>query len=136
MERGITLPFPGSLQEGWEEGSLNFPDVMEDEVEAYMQPSTKAMKSLLNSGHVHNVKFHHISTDLRGISSRILGDFLLLSFWLSEYPFRYKLGIGSSFVGFPTLKWFEQTLVSLVILKSFRLMSCDHFLYKLGRGHR
>ena len=31
---------------------------MEDEVEAYMQPSTKAIKqgkSLLNSGHVHNV---------------------------------------------------------------------------------
>ena len=24
----------------------------------------------------------------------------------------------------------------LVILKSFQLMSCDHFLYKLGRGHR
>ena len=41
---------------------------MEDEVAAYMQPSTKAMKqgkSLLNSGHVHNVKFHHISTDLK-----------------------------------------------------------------------
>ena len=68
MECGITLPFPCSLQEGWEEGSLNFPDVMEDEVEAYMQPSTKAMKqgkSLLNSGHVHNVKFYHISTDLK-----------------------------------------------------------------------
>ena len=61
-------PFPGSLQEGWEEGSLNFPNVMENEVEAYMQPSTKAMKegkSLLNSGHVHNVKFHHISTDFK-----------------------------------------------------------------------
>ena len=71
MECGITLPFPGSVQEGWEEGSLNFPDVMEDEVEAYMQPSTEAMKqaeqgkSLLNSGHVHNVKFQHISTDLK-----------------------------------------------------------------------
>ena len=68
MECGITLPFPGSLQEGWEEGSLNFSDVMEDEVEAYMHRSTKAMKqgkSLLNSGHVHNVKFHHISTDLK-----------------------------------------------------------------------
>ena len=68
MEYGITLPFPGSLHEGWEESSLNFPDVMEDEVETYMQPSTKAMKqgkSLLNSGHVHNVKFHHISTDLK-----------------------------------------------------------------------
>ena len=52
MECGITLPFPGSIQEGWEERSLNFPDVMEDEVEAYMQPSTKAMKqgkSFLNS---------------------------------------------------------------------------------------
>ena len=37
MECGITLPFPASLQEGWEEGSLNFPDVMEDEVEAQRQ---------------------------------------------------------------------------------------------------
>ena len=45
MECGITLPFPGSLHEGWEESSLNFPDVMEDEVEAYMQPSTKALTS-------------------------------------------------------------------------------------------
>ena len=44
MECDITLPFPGSLQEGWEDGSLNFSDVMEDEVEAYMQPPTKAMK--------------------------------------------------------------------------------------------
>ena len=44
MECGIALPLPVSVQEGWEEGSLNFPDVMEDEVEAYMQPSTKAMK--------------------------------------------------------------------------------------------
>ena len=53
MECGITLPFPGSLQEGWEESSLNVPDVMEDEVEAYMYPSTKAIKqqgkSLLDS---------------------------------------------------------------------------------------
>ena len=44
MECDITLPFPGSLQEGWEDDSLNFPDVTEDEVEAYMQPSRKAMK--------------------------------------------------------------------------------------------
>lgn len=64
MECGITLPFPGSLQEGWEESSLHFPDVMEDEVEAYMHPSTKAMK-ILDSGHVHNIKFHHIGTDLK-----------------------------------------------------------------------
>ena len=37
----------------------------------------------------------------------------------SEYPFRYKLGIGSSLVGFPNLKWFEQTFDSFVTLKSF-----------------
>ena len=73
---------------------------------------------------------------LRGISSRILGGLLLLSVWFSEYPFRFKLGVGFFFVGFPALKWFEQTLVSLVILKSFLLMSCDQLLYKLGRGHR
>ena len=42
--------------------------------------------------------------------SRILGGLLLFSVWFSEYPFRYKLGIGPSFVGFPALKWFEQTL--------------------------
>ena len=49
-------------------GRLNFPDVMEDEVEAYMQLSTKTMKqgqSLLDPGRVHNVKFHHINTDLK-----------------------------------------------------------------------
>ena len=68
MESGIVLPYPGSLKEGWEEGSINFPDVMEDIVDAYMQPSAKAMKqgkSLLDSGHLHSVKFHHISTDLK-----------------------------------------------------------------------
>ena len=67
MECGITFPFPGSLQEGWEEGSFNFSDVKEDEVEVYVQPSTKAMKqgkSLLNCGHEDSIKFHHISTDL------------------------------------------------------------------------
>ena len=72
MECGITLPFPGSLQEGWEESSLNFPDVMEDEVEAYMYPSTKAIKqgiSLLDSGHVHNVKFHHIRASIKAYFS-------------------------------------------------------------------
>jgi len=36
-ECGITLPFPASLQKGWEERSFNFPDVMEDEVEAQSQ---------------------------------------------------------------------------------------------------
>ena len=35
IESGVSLPFPSSLKEGWEEGSLDFPDVMEDEVEAY-----------------------------------------------------------------------------------------------------
>ena len=52
IESIVSLPFPSSLQEGWEEGSLNFSDVLEDEVEAYMQPSAKAMKqgkSLLSS---------------------------------------------------------------------------------------
>ena len=38
MESGIVLPYPSSLKEGWEEGSINFPDVMEDIVDAYMQP--------------------------------------------------------------------------------------------------
>ena len=68
MESGIALPYPGSLEEGWEEGSINFPDVMEDVVDAYMQPLAKAMKhgkSLLDSGQLHSVKFHHISTDLK-----------------------------------------------------------------------
>ena len=68
MESGIVLPYPCSLKEGWEDGSINFPDDMEDVVNAYMQPSAKTIKqgkSLLDSGHLHSVKFHHISTDLK-----------------------------------------------------------------------
>ena len=37
-------------------------------MDAYMQPSAKAMKqgkSLMDSGHLHSVKFHHISTNLQ-----------------------------------------------------------------------
>ena len=52
IESIVSLPFPSSLQEGWEEGSPNFSDVLEDEVEACMQLSAKAMKqgkSLLSS---------------------------------------------------------------------------------------
>ena len=67
IESGVSLPFPNSFKEGWEEDSLNFLDVLEDEVEA-IQPSTKAMKqgkSLLSSEHIHSVKFHHISTDVK-----------------------------------------------------------------------
>ena len=68
MESDIVLPYPGSLKEEWEEGSINFPDVMEDVVDAYMQPSAKAIKqgkSSLDSGHLHSVKFHHKSTNLK-----------------------------------------------------------------------
>ena len=68
MKSSIILPYSGGLKEGWKEGSRNFPDAMEDVVKAYMQPSVKAMKkgkSLLDSGHLHSVKFHHISTDLK-----------------------------------------------------------------------
>ena len=68
MESGFVLLYPGSLKEGWQEGSINFPGVMEDVVDAYMQPSAKAMKhgkSLLDLGQLHSVKFHHISTDLK-----------------------------------------------------------------------
>ena len=43
IESIVSLPFPRSLQEGWEAGSLNFSDVLEDEVEACMQPSAKAI---------------------------------------------------------------------------------------------
>jgi len=112
MECGITLPFPGSLQERWEEGSLNFPDVIEDEVKAYMQLSTKAMKqekSLLNSGHVHNVKFHHISTDLKYcfIHCRCVPEEKT-----SSDP--YALWVCLHKENGKVLKWFEQTLVSLV----------------------
>lgn len=53
-----------------------------------------------------------------------------------RYPLRYKLGIGSSFVGFPTLKWLEQTFVSFVILKSFLVTSRDHLLYRLQLRHQ
>ena len=125
MECGITLPFPGSLHEGWEESSLNFPDVMEDEVETYiyMQPSTKAMKrgkSLLNSGHVHNVKFHHISTDLKYcfIHCRCVPQEKI-----SSDP--YALAPS-----------FEMVRANLSILCDFKVLPVDHLLYKLGRGHR
>ena len=57
---------------------------MEDEVEAYMQPSVKAKKqgkSLLSSEHIHSVKFHHISKDVK---------YCLYPLYCL-YPFRYKL---------------------------------------------
>ena len=41
---------------------------MEDEVESNMKPSSKAMKqgkSLMCSEHIHDVKFHHVSTNLK-----------------------------------------------------------------------
>lgn len=41
---------------------------MEHEVESYMQPTAKAIKqgkSLLNLEHLHSVKFHHISADVK-----------------------------------------------------------------------
>ena len=44
IESGISLPFPSSLKEEEGEDSLNFSDVMEDEVEAYTQPSKNAMR--------------------------------------------------------------------------------------------
>ena len=34
IESIVSLPFPSSLQKGWQEGSLNFSDVLEDELEA------------------------------------------------------------------------------------------------------
>lgn len=55
--------------------------------------------------------------------------FVELSF--DKYPLRYKFGSGYCFVGLPALKWLEQTLVNLVTLRSFLLMSCDHLLYNL-----
>ena len=54
IESNITLPFPSDFKEGWEDGSLIFPDLVED-VEGYIKPSSKAMKqgkSLMTSGHV------------------------------------------------------------------------------------
>lgn len=33
MESDIVFSYPGSLEEGWEEGNINFPDVMEDVVD-------------------------------------------------------------------------------------------------------
>ena len=86
IELIVSLPFPSSLKVGWEEGSLNFSKVLEDEVEAYMQPPAKAMKqgkSLLSSEHIiHSVKFHRISTDVKYCS-------------FGKHPIRYKLGSGS-----------------------------------------
>ncbi|XP_020893499.1 uncharacterized protein LOC110232620 [Exaiptasia diaphana] len=68
IDCGIKLPFPANLTIGWERGSQNFPDVLEKDVENYMQKSFKAMKqgqSLLTSNHIHDVMFHHISTNVK-----------------------------------------------------------------------
>ena len=111
VESGISLPFPSSLKERWEEGSLNFPGIMEDEVGAYMQLLTKA----ISFSRCQTLQgYSALSLFLLGISSWALGGFLFVALLFGKYPFRYKLGSGSCFVGLPALKWLEQTLVDLV----------------------
>ena len=68
MESGFVLRYPGSLKEGRQEGSINFPDVMEDAVDAYMQPSAKAMKhgkSLLDLGQLHRSEERRVGKECR-----------------------------------------------------------------------
>ena len=66
----------------------------------------------------------------------------LFSWWKVDQlkTFLKKRGVVSSGRKFELAEkayfaW-KLTLVSFVTLKSFLLMSCDHLLYKLGRGHR
>ena len=66
----------------------------------------------------------------------IESDFLFVELSFDKYPLRYKLGSGYCFVGFPALKWLEQTFADLVTLKSSLFMSCDHLFYNLEFGHR
>ena len=68
IECGIKLPFPSDLKGGWQKGSQNFPDVMEENIQAYMQNFSNAKKqgqSLVTSNHIFEVMFHHISTNVK-----------------------------------------------------------------------
>lgn len=68
IDCGVKLPFPANLTNGWEKGNQNFPDVLEKDVENYIQKSFKDMKqgqSLLTSNHIYDVMFHHITTNVK-----------------------------------------------------------------------
>lgn len=65
----IKLPPPRCLKVGWQTGSTNFPDTIEDDVENYLKD--KAPKALLKgsslefSKHVTGVSYHTISPNLQ-----------------------------------------------------------------------
>lgn len=65
----IKLPPPLSLRIGWQFGSTNLPDTIEDDVECYLKE--KAPKALLKgasleqSKHVISVAYHSISPNLK-----------------------------------------------------------------------
>ena len=65
----IKLPPPSNLQFGWQLGSTNFPNTIEDDVEKYLKD--KAPKALLKgssleySKHVTAVAYHTISPNLK-----------------------------------------------------------------------
>ena len=58
------------LSNDWVEGSCYFPDTAEDQVRRYLNSkhagkAFKGGKSLLESGHLSNVRHHFISSDVR-----------------------------------------------------------------------
>lgn len=65
----IQLPYPRNLSKGWQPGSFNFPDTIESDVENYLKVhGPKAMvkgTSLLNSEHLFDASFHHISPNVK-----------------------------------------------------------------------
>ena len=66
---GSLLPQPDTLKSGWVFGSMNFPDVTHDKVMTYLTKNNagkalKGGKSLFDSGHVSEVRFHHIDNTI------------------------------------------------------------------------
>ena len=65
----IQLQSPSDLKDGWEVGSINFPDTIESDVEKYLivhgQKAIVKGSSLLDSRHVMGVTFHNISPDIK-----------------------------------------------------------------------
>ena len=61
---------PKMLSSDWVEGSCYFPDTTEDQVRQYLNSkhagkAFRGGKSLLKSGHLSNVWYHFISSDVR-----------------------------------------------------------------------
>ena len=66
----LVIKHPKMLSSDWLEGSCYFRDTTEDQVRRYLNSkhagkAFKGVKSLLESGHLSNVQYHFISSDVR-----------------------------------------------------------------------